>query len=223
MTRNAHVRIELAGEPVALLADKALYWPRERTLFVADFHLGKAAAFRDAGVPLPGGTTTRLVDRLARSVEETGASTVVFLGDFLHSKAGRAPRTLERFAAWRSACRGLRLRLVRGNHDAHAGDPPDEWGFECIEEGEVAGPFVLAHHPGALAGGYALSGHIHPAVHIAERAGPGMRLPCFWLAQHHAVLPAFGEFTGTAVVEPGADDRVFVVADDEVIELRRPR
>jgi DNA ligase-associated metallophosphoesterase len=170
---------------------------------------------------LPAGTTTRLVERLARSVESTGADTVVFLGDFLHSKAGRAPRTLERFAAWRDGCGGLKLRLVRGNHDARAGDPPVEWGFDCVEEGEVAGPFVLAHHPGALVGGYALSGHIHPAVYIAERAGPGMRLPCFWMARDYAVLPAFGEFTGTAVVEPEAGDRVFVVADDEVIEVRR--
>jgi hypothetical protein len=32
-----------------------------------------------------------------------------------------------------------------------------------------------------------------------------------------AVLPAFGEFTGLALVEAGAGDRVFVVAEGEVI------
>jgi hypothetical protein len=35
------------------------------------------------------------------------------------------------------------------------------------------------------------------------------------------VLPAFGSFTGTCVVEPAADERVFVVADSEVIEVTR--
>ena len=33
------------GERVVLHAGRALEWPRARTLFVADMHLGKAAAF----------------------------------------------------------------------------------------------------------------------------------------------------------------------------------
>jgi len=34
------------------------------------------------------------------------------------------------------------------------------------------------------------------------------------------VLPAFGEFTGTYTVQPTSGDRVFVVADDRVIEMK---
>ncbi len=41
--------VVLCDERVQLLADRALYWPRARTLFVADVHLGKAAAFRAGG------------------------------------------------------------------------------------------------------------------------------------------------------------------------------
>ena len=29
--------IEVAGETLQLLPEKALYWPREKTLFIADF------------------------------------------------------------------------------------------------------------------------------------------------------------------------------------------
>ena len=46
-------RATLAGEAVELLPERALHWIRERTLFVADVHLGKAAAFRAGGVPVP--------------------------------------------------------------------------------------------------------------------------------------------------------------------------
>ncbi|HWW70845.1 MAG TPA: hypothetical protein VN089_12960, partial [Duganella sp.] len=49
--------IGLAGEQVLLLPEKALYWPREKMLIVADIHFGKAASFRALGVPVPGGTT----------------------------------------------------------------------------------------------------------------------------------------------------------------------
>jgi metallophosphoesterase superfamily enzyme len=50
------------------------------------------------------------------------------------------------------------------------------------------------------------------------------RLPCFWLGRETGVLPAFGEFTGCAEVEPEDGDAVFVVADDEVMrfEARAP-
>jgi metallophosphoesterase superfamily enzyme len=44
------------GERFVLLPEKAAFWPAMKTLFVADFHLGKAASFRRAGIPLPPGT-----------------------------------------------------------------------------------------------------------------------------------------------------------------------
>jgi hypothetical protein len=43
------MEIVLAGETLRLLPDKALYWPRQQTLFIADAHFGKVAAFR-AGI-----------------------------------------------------------------------------------------------------------------------------------------------------------------------------
>jgi DNA ligase-associated metallophosphoesterase len=210
---------DIAGERLVLLAERAAYWPARKTLFVADFHLGKAASFRAAGIPLPSGTTSENVERLGRAIDRTRARHVVFLGDFLHSAEARAPRTLARFAAWREERRNVALTLVRGNHDRKAGDPPAEWKMECVEAGEAYGPFVLNHEPGASAGGYALAGHIHPAVRLSAEGEASLRLPCFWFAKRHGVLPAFGAFTGSAVVRPRAGDQVFVVADDEVMRV----
>jgi DNA ligase-associated metallophosphoesterase len=213
------IHCAIAGERLALLPEKALYWAREATLFVADFHLGKAAAFRSAGIPLPSGTTTDNVRRLSSALAATGAKRVVFLGDFLHAKAAKAPRTEARFGAWRDENRALELVLVRGNHDAHAGDPKAEWGIACIEEGAAFGPFIANHHPEPARGGYVLAGHIHPAVHLSDASG-SMRLPCFWFSKRVGVLPAFGAFTGTATVRPREGDQVFVIADGEVIGVR---
>lgn len=217
--RGAALTTELAGEGVTLLPDKAMFWPRGKTLFIADYHLGKVAAFRDAGLPLPAGTTTQAVNRLSACIMATGAEHIVFLGDFLHSKAARAPKTLARFAEWRREYSQVAMTLVRGNHDDKAGDPPAEWNIRCVEEGEVLAPFLLAHHPGALVGGYALCGHIHPAVRLSDPGGTGLTLPCFWMRPDHAVLPAFGEFTGSAVVRPVKGDRCYVIAGDRVIAV----
>jgi metallophosphoesterase superfamily enzyme len=64
-----------------------------------------------------------------------------------------------------------------------------------------------------------LAGHLHPGVVLA---GPGLlreHLPCFWLTPRTAVLPAFGSFTGFGPVRPEPADRVFVIADDEVVAV----
>jgi DNA ligase-associated metallophosphoesterase len=212
------IECRVAGERLVLLPEKAAYWPRAGALFVADFHLGKAATFRSAGIPLPSGTTSENLDRLDKAVQRTRAKQVVFLGDFLHAAAGRAPRTLAAFDAWRGAHGELELTLVRGNHDARAGDPPESFGIRCIDAGAAFGAFVLNHEPGPARGGYALSGHIHPAVRLRGE-GETLRLPCFWFGERYGVLPAFGAFTGTAEVRPRQGDQVFVVAEDEVLRV----
>ena len=63
---TARLPIELAGSTLWLLADKAIYWPAQQALLVADVHFGKAAAYRRLGQPGP--------HRLTRRAE-TSAST----------------------------------------------------------------------------------------------------------------------------------------------------
>jgi DNA ligase-associated metallophosphoesterase len=212
------VECKVAGEDVVLLAERAVYWPAKQALFVADFHLGKAASFRRAGIPLPSGTTAENVSRLGRAIDKTDARRIVFLGDFLHSAMGRTETTFAGFSAWRESRKALELTLVRGNHDKKAGDPPESWGMRCIEAGESLGPFILNHEPGASRGGYALAGHIHPAVRLSAGA-ESLRLPCFWFGARYGVLPAFGAFTGNAEVQPRRGDQVFVIAEQEVLQV----
>lgn len=210
----------VAGETLVLLVERAVFWPAKKALFVADFHLGKAASFRRAGIPLPSGTTNDNVERLGSAIDKTGATQVVFLGDFLHSAEGRTAATLARFGAWRETREAVAFTLVRGNHDVKAGDPPESWNMRCIEAGERLGAFVLNHEPGAArGGGYALAGHLHPAVRLSASGEQSVRLPCFWFGARCGVLPAFGAFTGSAEVLPRRGDQVFVIAEQEVLQV----
>src|SRR5690242_2632196 len=109
----------IAGEPVELCADRAPRWPRERTLLVADVHLGKAAASRPGGVPLPREVTAADVARLTGLIERTCSRHLVILGDFFHARAGRVPALDAAFSAWRTHHARLQITLVRGNHDRH--------------------------------------------------------------------------------------------------------
>jgi uncharacterized protein len=218
------LRISVAGADVVLHPSGAALLSAEKTLLVADAHFGKAVSFRKLGVPVPSGTTTETLDELSVALEATGATRVVFLGDFLHSRRSHAPGTLGAIAKWRAEHADLELTLVRGNHDDRAGDPPPTLDIEVVDEPLPLGPFALCHHPEPVAGAYVLAGHWHPCISVAGRAFERLRLPCFWfgddtgaLPQHAVgVLPAFGAFTGMHRIEPRAGDRIFPVAGDVV-------
>jgi DNA ligase-associated metallophosphoesterase len=213
------MKCTVAGEDLVLLPERAAYWPARQALLVADFHLGKAASFRKLGIPLPNGTTRDNVARLDQAIAKTRAREVVFLGDFLHSAHGRAPATFATFAEWRGQRAAVKLTMIRGNHDKKAGDPPAEWDMRCVEAGEAAAPFVFNHEPGPSVCGYALSGHIHPAVRLSAAGERSLRLPCFWFGARYGVLPAFGAFTGNAEVLPRQGDQVYVIAEHEVLKV----
>ena len=208
----------LAGERVVLHAERALSWPRERTLFVADVHFGKAAAFRAGGVPVPRGSTATDLARLTRLVAATGSARLVVLGDFLHAKAGRVAALDDAFVDWRAQHAALDVVLVRGNHDARAGDPPHAWRVTCADEPHALPPFLACHRVEAPPSGYALCGHVHPGVRI-ESGGESARLPCFVLGARRTILPAFGRFTGLAEIGAAREERIVAIARRALFEL----
>jgi len=213
------VELEFGGLPLRLLPQRAAFLPTERTLLIADAHIGKAGSFRSLGVPVPSGTTAQTLAVLDALIGVTGVARIVFLGDLLHSARGRAAATLDAVAQWRARHGRLALTLVRGNHDRHAGDPPAGWGVEVVDEPLRIGALALAHHPGPVEGAQVLAGHLHPCVVVGGRARERLRLPCFHFGAGVGVLPAFGAFTGMHAVRPGPGDRVFAIAGDSVREV----
>jgi uncharacterized protein len=209
----AHERVVIAGQELVLLADRAAYCPHNRSLFVADVHLGKASSFRSLGVPVPGGTTDTGLARLTRLIERWQPQTVYVLGDLLHGPAVQHSAVIDKLAAWRKRMPQIELVLVRGNHDLRAGDPPPRCGIRVADDGLRVAPWVLCHEPRDDAAGYVLAGHVHPAYRLRGRSD-SVRLPAFWLRPQHAILPAFGEFTGAMSLRPKFGDRI-VVSDGE--------
>lgn len=214
-----HQVVELAGCEVWLLAERALWWPAERCLMVADVHFGKAAAFRRLGQPVPQGTTTDNLRRLDALLARLDCRELVFLGDFLHARQGRAPGTLAALAAWRARHPALQMTLVRGNHDRHAGDPPADLNIQVVAEPLLRSPFSLQHEPDPAPGYHVLAGHLHPACRLRGRGRQSLRLPCFVVGEQFSLLPAFGSFTGAMEMRPQPGQRLFVIGDGGIWPL----
>jgi DNA ligase-associated metallophosphoesterase len=207
----------VAGEKLIALPEKALYWPAESTLFVADVHLGKDASFQAAGIPVPLGPTSETLLRLGLLLSTMRPARLVLLGDLWHSKAGRTTDLTTEFLSWRRANPSIEMLLVEGNQDAKAGPLPAGADVTEVKEPYVTGPFALCHDPEPCPEGYVLGGHIHPGVVLHGKGRQAMKFPCFWFGKQVAVLPAFGLFTGCGTVSPSEGDQVFIVAGGNVV------
>ena len=81
------------------------------------------------------------------------------------------------------------------------------------------GPLRLTHTPNWSDAQPTLAGHLHPKCRIVSRT-EDLRLPCFLLREQTLVLPAFGSFVDGQLIKRERE-RVFVVADDVVLEVNQ--
>jgi DNA ligase-associated metallophosphoesterase len=208
--------VEIAGETLHLLPGRAVYWPRERSLIVADTHFGKDDVFRRAGIALPRGPAIADLQRLTTLLTATESARLVVLGDFLHGATRPGDSFPRAFAAWRAAHASLSIDVAGGNHDRH--EARERWsGLIDWHARLIERPFVFAHEPQASAEGYVLAGHLHPAILLPGVAGG--RVPVFWLRRDVLVLPSFGSFTGGAIVRPERGERIYAVAPERIVPI----
>jgi metallophosphoesterase superfamily enzyme len=217
-----------------MLPQRALWWGSEKTLLVADVHLGKGATFRALGQPLPRGGSSRDLQRLSALVTQLQAQRLVVLGDFWHSRQGFTPTLLHALQQWRCQQVQLHVLLVRGNHDKaiSKSNVPANLGIELVEEPFPLATGLFACHapplqlPGLLLAdnhgtlnrasaprsantpeAFYLAGHLHPAVRLTGKGHDSARLPCFVWQMGQLVLPAFGSLTGHITLDLGSLQR----------------
>ena len=128
------ITIDFGGEELELLPDRVVWWAARRTLLVADLHLGKAAAFRTLGVPVPSGSIVKDLQRIDQLIEVTSAQRLVVLGDLMHAKAAWNSDLIEVVREWRHSRRDISVLVIRGNHDRASGHAPQEWEMIQVNE-----------------------------------------------------------------------------------------
>lgn len=199
------------GEELHLLSERAIYWPRRRSLMLADLHLGKADVFRRAGIAVPRGGTSYDLDRIDGLLARTGASELFVLGDLLHGPVPDAA-WLARWREWRESNAALRIAVITGNHDRALSSV--ELGIEALAAEFDLAPFRLTHvPPHGRVDSATICGHVHPVIRLE-----GRRWPCYWLHGRTLALPAFSAFTGGFAV-PRADSWLGVCVPQGVISL----
>jgi DNA ligase-associated metallophosphoesterase len=212
------IRLNVQHNHLILTAERAVFWQEQKILLIADPHFGKAASFRSAGIGIPGGMTRDDLNRLGALIVKYEPRKLIVLGDLIHSASSKSREVLHQFKKWRAEFSGVEMILIQGNHDRGAGNTPAEFKFERIEKKIRIGSVLLSHKPGVHADCYTIAGHVHPAVRLKGIAKHSQIFPCFYFSPQFAILPAFGSFTGHHMIKPTSEDRIYIVAGNEIIK-----
>jgi len=216
--------ITLYNEALYLLPQKGIWWPSQKMLIISDTHFGKTGHFRKMGIAVPQPAFKNDMHRFTSMIVNFHVESVVIVGDMFHSYENKEA---DFFIRWRHDLPWLRIHLVRGNHDIL----PLQWyNRAAIELHEADNfcihPFRFVHDvPNVTPSGdqYLFSGHVHPAIALKGKARQHLKLPCFLFRNDYAVLPAFGNFTGNVAIKFERNDRVFAIANNDIIPIEKYR
>lgn len=212
------LNICVKGNEWVLHPEKALFWEKEKILVLSDPHLGKSGHFRKAGIAAPSSIDSKNLSRITGLIETFNPETLLILGDLFHSSANRE---WFQFEEWRKHYSELEIILVAGNHDILHSSFYDSAKLKTYKELNI-GPFLFVHDSDQLNQqndlSVVVSGHLHPAVKFKLPGRQRLKAPCFLFTDHQILIPAFGEFTGTHLITPQNEDKVFAVVDDYIID-----
>ncbi|WP_379922371.1 ligase-associated DNA damage response endonuclease PdeM [Erythrobacter sp. R86502] len=185
-----------AGHEMALGQGRALYWPAERALLVADLHLEKASWFAQRGQMLPPYDSRDTLERLADAVRITGARRVITLGDNFHDDAGALRLDGHCTGMLEALTRALDWVWITGNHDEAL---PRGFGGTILPELTLGG-ITLRHEARSGETAPEMSGHYHPKLRVSVKNRHIAR-PCAVMGRgasgaERMILPAFGTLTG---------------------------
>lgn len=209
MSQVTMATLEVRGQMLWLLPQRAVFLPESDTLIVADAEVG---------------ATEESLSVLSELVRRLEARRIIFLGDFLRA-AHTDPAVMAAVQRWRELHGSIELTLVRSHLAVRSRlavpvvEPPVTLDIQSFDEPLMHRGLALCHRPRRMAGSFVLAGHMFPCVNIGGRSHGGHRVPCYWFSPRLGVLPAFGNVTGMQAIRPAKGERVFASAADRVFEL----
>ncbi len=208
------IKHKLREQTLYLLPEKALFWEEKKLLIIADLHLGKAGHFRKSGIPVSDLVHSKDILTLDKLIQKHEPAEVILLGDLFHSEHNQG---WEIFKRWLKSKAPLNFKLVLGNHDVLDFSDYRIENMEVVESIDIE-PFNFTHIPEEHSL-YNIAGHIHPAIRLRGKAKQTVRVPCYYFGSQNAILPAFGNFTGTARINIEKTDAIFGIAENQVIKI----
>ena len=208
----------------------ALWLERERTVVIADLHLGFEGALFEEGFALPRFQKRAMLQRLGKLLRKYSPGKLIIAGDLKHEFSRNLAQEWAEVNDVLDFLEGrVELAVIRGNHDNYLRTILARRSLELpkVVRGRRR---TFAHgHEEVDWKGLLVMGHEHPSARLRDEIGASIKVPCFLVGKDVVVLPAFSplaygtDVTAMAPISPPlrgldfGDLRVFTV--DEKVGL----
>ncbi len=243
--------IKFLEQDLFLHPNRAVYWENKRLLLISDLHIGKAGHFRKAGIPVPKDVHADDLNRLSLIVHHYQPAGILILGDLFHSELNAEWHDFMDFVQrlkvdtvdlvmgnhdilptqmYTGITKHINNYILSPfvfSHKPLNGD-------YAMESVKIDDP-VKNMRPGTrlktpsveklndLGDLFNVCGHVHPGVRIPVGLRQSIRAPCFYFGKKHAILPAFGIFTGNYVINPTFEDSIYAIVEERIIHLKNEK
>lgn len=219
---NALIDYSINENDFVLSPGRSLFWEQQKTLIIADLHIGKTGHFRKAGIAVPQKMYKEDLQRLFSLLLFFKAEQLIIVGDLSHSSANKE---IDLFKKWRTDFPRLNILLANGNHDMLDDDWYDEMKITRKNNLRID-EFYFCHDPADIKpellakGFYTFCGHLHPAITMKGKGRQSLQFPCFYFKNNYAVLPAFSRFSGYANIEAQDGENIFAIIENEILQVQ---
>ena len=191
---------------------KFVFWVEESIILLSDLHIGKVSHFNKNGIFVHKDVSFENLKILKSGIQDYSPKEILFLGDLFHSSYNHE------WEEWLDFFNNSKLifTLILGNHD--------KINFKIenlnIFKNLIKGPFYFSHIPSTQRPIFNICGHIHPAFKIRGKARQSIKLPCYYLTLNQLILPSFGQFTGSHIIDlKSTKDEILVVSKNQIFKV----
>ncbi len=204
---------------IKITKDFAVFIPNKKIAIVADLHIGYEGVLRREGAMIPSYQKEILIERLERIISRYKPKLLIVNGDFKH-EFGKNLRQ-----EWNEAgeilnflSKKTKVLLIRGNHDNFLKTIASKYNVPVLEEFEINGIKIVHGHKEAK-GKRIIMGHEHPSLHLRDKVGALVKLPCFMVSKKIIVIPALSPLaTGTDISSATNEDYLSPILQKENID-----
>jgi len=200
--------IEIEGETLELLPERALYWLAMEMLIIAD--IGWAFTKKTY---IESSITE--FDHIQRIAAKRSVKRVTLCGDAAPPGHTIDKALLTQIKSW---SKNLKAAFYIASPKPSFIDEIKEYGIAAWADPLILPPFVFSSEPVAHDKYFTFSGHVHPHV-ILKKGDERVSFPCFQFKSHVAILPAFTEDALSQPISWTSDERIIAIDGSDLISI----
>lgn len=202
--------IEIEGEEMELLPERAIFWPAMELLLIADI----GWVFTKKTVIASG---LEELEHIKEVVQKKSVKRVLLLGDVAPEGRSFDKELLVEIKIWSQNLR-CPFYIAFPKTPYISIEEAKGYGVAAWADPLIIPPFAFSKDPHENDKYFTFSGHVHPQI-VLKKGKDRVFFPCFQVKQHQAILPSFTDDAAPQAISWTSEERIFAIDGSTIISI----